>query len=60
MHDPAWLTRDGRMMKISEMETSHIVNCIAKIQRSGGRWRGEYLPRLELELEIRSLQRRSA
>lgn len=55
MYDPIWITRDGREMKVSQMETRHIVNCINKIQRSSRRWRIEYLERLELELEIRNL-----
>jgi len=57
MFDPIWVTRDGRFLKISEMETSHVLNAIAKIRRSRSGWRIEYLDRLELELVIRSIGR---
>ena len=40
-------------MRISDMTESHIMNCIRMIEMSGGAWRGEYLERLKLELEIR-------
>lgn len=54
MQDMVWVTRDGRSLLISQMDTSHIVNCIAKINRSRTGWRAEYLPRLQLELDIRT------
>ena len=28
-----WTTREGKKLKISEMETSHIKNCIALVDR---------------------------
>ena len=28
-----WITRDGRKLKIKEMETSHINNCISMLKR---------------------------
>lgn len=59
MLDRVWLCRDGTLVAVSEMATSHIRNCVAKIERSRGRWRAEYLDRLVLELEIRSLGLRS-
>lgn len=59
MNDPLWITADGRMMYAGEMETSHLVNCIMKIKRSRKGWRREYLPRLELELELRNLNIRT-
>jgi hypothetical protein len=40
---------------VSDMEMSHLLNCIDKIRRSRRGWRREYLPRLELELTIRSI-----
>lgn len=56
MYDPIWITRDGRQLRISQMDTSHIMLCIAKIQRSRRGWRKEFLERLQLELEIRNLK----
>jgi hypothetical protein len=53
-----WTTKDRRMMKMSEMETRHIWNCIRLIDRSSG-WRDHYRFRLMLELELRSLQRKT-
>jgi hypothetical protein len=50
-----WVTREGHKLLISQMETGHIENCIAKIRRSRRGWRREYLPRLELELQIRDM-----
>lgn len=54
MQDRIWVTRDGRSMTVSQMETRHIVNSINMIRRKK-RWRRVFLPRLELELEIRRL-----
>jgi hypothetical protein len=59
MQDKVWITRDGRQLLVSQMETSHVVACIAKIERSGCRWRPEYLERLRLELTIRALEGRT-
>lgn len=41
-------------MTVAQMDTRHILNSIRLIQRSKN-WRKHYLPRLELELTIRSL-----
>ncbi len=54
MQDKIWRCRDGRRLLVSQMATSHILNSIARIQRLN--WRRAYLPRLELELEIRKLR----
>lgn len=59
MMDRVWITKQGEHIPVSKMTTSHITNCIRKIQRSGSRWRGEYLDRLLLELEIRSIRGKS-
>lgn len=32
-----WTTREGKQLKISEMETSHIQNCIAMLRRNKAR-----------------------
>jgi hypothetical protein len=54
MYDRVWVCRDGRMIKVGDMETRHIINCINLIHRKWP-WRAEYLDRLELELFARSL-----
>ena len=55
--DPVWRCKDGREMRVSEMETRHIINSICMIQRSpirrGRRWRERYLPALRCELQER-------
>jgi len=55
MQDKVWITADGRRLLVSQMETRHLINCVAKILRSRRGWRLEYLERLQLELFIRSL-----
>jgi hypothetical protein len=57
MQDKIWITRDGRAYLVSQMETRHIRNCIAMIERKDG-WRRGYLERLRLELIIRDIQSR--
>jgi len=54
MLDLIWITKEGERLRISDMETRHINNCVAKILRSKRGWRREYLDRLLLELEIRA------
>jgi len=54
--DTLWVCKDGRALLVSQMETSHVQNCITKILRSRRGWRAEYLDRLKLELTIRSLK----
>lgn len=56
MQDTIWLTKDGRQLLVSKMDTSHILNCISKIERNRNGWRREYLERLKLELLIRSMK----
>lgn len=55
MFDPQWVCKDGRRIKVAEMNTDHINNAIRLILRCR-RWRRNMLPRLYLELEIRALQ----
>lgn len=50
-----WICADGRAIPLNKMETSHIIRCISKIQRSRKGWRREWLEPLQLELEIRRL-----
>ena len=59
MKDTMWTCADGRQVLVSQMEYSHLLNCISKIHRSRKGWRKEYLPRLLLELDIRDIQGRT-
>lgn len=54
--DPMWLCRDGRVLRISEMEDGHLKNCVAKCFLSTTSWRGRYLPYLLRELTRRQRQ----
>lgn len=47
---PAWRTKEGKLIAIRDMETSHIKNCIKMILRSHYQWRSQYLNLLKLEL----------
>lgn len=55
MRDRIWRCKDGRTLTVAQMTTTHIIHSIRMIQRCSG-WRRDYLPRLELELEIRKLK----
>lgn len=57
MKDTIWQCADGRLIPVRQMEYSHLLNCIAKIQRDGT-WRRKYLDRLLLELTIRDMEGR--
>lgn len=35
MNEPTWTTRDGRVLKVSEMTTNHIHNAIRMLKRQG-------------------------
>ena len=51
-----WVCKDGTEMRIEDMTTRHIINCIAMIQRSirsNKPWRINYLPILKEELNNR-------
>lgn len=47
---PAWRMKDGKLIAIQDMETSHIKNCIKLIYRSNGTWRNQYLKFFKTEL----------
>lgn len=47
---PVWRMKDGKLIAIRDMETSHIKNCIKMIYRSNGTWRHQYLRYFEAEL----------
>lgn len=51
-----WQTKDGQLLLLSQMSTTHIQNCIAKIEKSieaNKPWRVEALPYLKEELKER-------
>lgn len=50
-----WRMRDGSLIAIKDMTTSHIKNCIKMIHRSGDTWRREYVKYLESELKRRGI-----
>ena len=50
---PAWRMRNGKLIAIKDMDTSHIKNCIKMIYRSNGTWRHQYLRYFEAELRKR-------
>lgn len=51
-HD-VWVTKDRMQVKLAEMDTSHILNCISKCKRDNRRlWA---LPKLSQELKKRTL-----
>lgn len=54
-----WICADGRAIPLNQMEESHIIACIRKIQRSRKGWRRHWLEPLQLELEIRRLGKQS-
>lgn len=34
-HDPRWKTRDGRVISVKDMETSHVQRALAMLKRKG-------------------------
>ena len=48
-----WVTQDHKEIPIKKMETSHIKNCIKKIERSNFKWRPHYYKLLKQELTRR-------
>lgn len=51
-----WETKDGQLLELCQMSTTHIRNCIAKIEKSikaGKPWREKALPYLKKELSER-------
>ncbi len=51
---PVWQCKDGRLIPVNQMTDSHLANCIARIIRLN--WRREWLERLQLEQQIRSMK----
>jgi tRNA(Ile)-lysidine synthase TilS/MesJ len=56
MFDRTWVCKDGRRMKVSEMDDSHLENAIRLVERCR-RWRRHWLGRLYLERDIRAIKR---
>jgi hypothetical protein len=52
-----WETKDGSLIEISNMNTSHIKNCIKMIYRYNGNWRHRYLRLFEKELRKRKMKK---
>lgn len=50
---PAWRMKDGNLIAIQDMDTSHIKHCIKIIYRHNGTWRHQYLRYFEAELRKR-------
>ena len=48
-----WITKDGRYLHVSEMETSHIQNCIRMLKRYDSPFKKYYIPMFEKELKER-------
>ena len=48
-----WVTKDNRELKISDMQTSHIKNCINFIKRNDDDMYACYIPVFEAELKRR-------
>jgi hypothetical protein len=57
MQDKIWITKDGRMIPVRQMELSHVHAAIALILRRRN-WRRDFLERLNLELQIRNMPQR--
>lgn len=55
VQDKIWITKDGRMIPVRQMDLDHVHRAIAMIRRRGN-WRRDYLARLMLELQIRDLK----
>ena len=52
---PAWRMRNGKLIAIRDMDTTHIENCIKMIQRSNYTWRSQYLRYFKSELRTRQI-----
>ena len=51
-----WLTKEGKILKIKDMETSHIINCIKMINRNRWCYAYEYTKLFESELKRRGIE----
>lgn len=48
-----WITKDGRYLHVSEMDTSHIRNCMRMLERNDSPFKDVYIPMFEKELAER-------
>lgn len=55
-HSPLWITQDGQRLKIEDMTTTHIKNCLKLIYKSNGKWRNQFIRPFECELRKRKYQ----
>ena len=49
-----WRCKDGRVMNVTEMETSHIQNCIKMLERHDSPFKKSYTKMFNAELERRA------
>ncbi len=54
MFIPTWQCKDGRLIPVNQMTDSHLAHCIRLIITRN--WRTEWLERLQLEQQIRSMK----
>ena len=52
-HNPLWVTEDGEKLRIEDMSTKHIKNCLKLIYKRNGNWRREFIRPFECELRRR-------
>ena len=48
-----WITKDGRHLNVSEMETNHIQNCMRMLERYDSPFKDIYIPMFKKELKKR-------
>lgn len=48
-----WITKDGRYLHVTEMETTHIQNCIRMLRRYDSPFKDAYISMFEKELKER-------
>jgi hypothetical protein len=48
-----WITKYGRYLHVSEMETNHIRNCTKMLERNNSPFKDVYIPMFEKELAKR-------
>lgn len=49
-----WIKKDGELIHVSNMETSHIHNCIKMLNRNDSPFKDIYIPMFERELKKRN------